>query len=132
MEGGNPPCSSRGYIDNEWNKATAATPVPTSLVRSQNVTRVPKVIDGHKLLLWSSRIQAFLTARDLIGTFDPTSYPSRAAGGLGGMAERDRLMSRYGPEKVEKCENSWELLKEAMQGQPVEERMHETGSAEGA
>ena len=44
------------------------------------------------------------------------------------MAERNRLMYRYGPEKVEKCEKAWEALTEAMQGQPVEEGMHATGS----
>ena len=34
------------------------------------------------------------------------------------MAERDRLIYRYGSERVEKCEKAWEFLMEAMQGQP--------------
>ena len=39
-----------------------------SLIMSQNGMRVPKFIDGQTLHLWSSRFQAFLTARGLIGT----------------------------------------------------------------
>ena len=46
------------------------------------------------------------------------------------MAERDRLIYRYGSERVEKCEKAWEFLMEAMQGQSIEERMHATGSVE--
>ena len=103
-----------------------------SLFMSQNDKRVPKFIDGQKLHLWSSRFEAFLTARGLIGTIEPTSDPIRVAGGSGGMAELDRLIYRYGQEKVEKCAKAWEFLMEAMQGHPVEERMHATGSVEGA
>ena len=47
------------------------------------------------------------------------------------MAELDRLIYRYGQEKVEKCAKAWEFLMEAMQGHPVEERMHASGSVEG-
>ena len=47
------------------------------------------------------------------------------------MAQRDRLICRYGPEKVKKCQTAWEFLMEAMQGQPVEERMHAAGSVAG-
>ena len=81
-----------------------------SLIMSQNGMRVPKFIDGQKLHLWSSRFQAFLTARGLIGTIEPTSDPIRVAGSLRCMAERDRLIYRYGQEKVEKCEKAWEFL----------------------
>ena len=63
-----------------------------SLFMSQNGMRVPKFIDGQTLHLWSSRFQAFLTARGLIGTIEPTSDPIRVAGGLGGMAELDRVI----------------------------------------
>ena len=48
------------------------------------------------------------------------------------MAERNRSIYRHGSENVEKCEKAWEFLTEAIQGQPVEERMHATGSVEGA
>ena len=81
-----------------------------SLFVSQNGMRVPKLIDGQKLHLWSSRFQDFLTARGLIGTIEPESDPIRVAEGSGGMAERDRLIYRYGQEKVEKCEKAWEFL----------------------
>ena len=94
--------------------------------------RVPNFIDGQMLHLWSSRFHAFVTARGLIITIEPTSDLMRAAGGSGGMAERDRLIYRYGQEKVERREQAWELLTEAMQGQPVEGRRHATGSVEAA
>lgn len=51
---------------------------------------------------------------------------------MGGMTERDRLIYRYEPERVETCKMAWELLMETMQVQPVEERMHASGSVEGA
>ena len=73
-----------------------------SLFMSQNGMRVPKFIDGQTLHLWSSRFQAFLTARGLIGTIDPTSDPILVAGGSGGMADHDQLIYRYGQEKMEK------------------------------
>ena len=93
-----------------------------SLFMSQNGMRVPNFIDGQMLHLWSSRFHAFVTARGLIITIEPTSDLMRAAGGSGGMAERDRLIYRYGQEEVERREQAWELLTEAMQGQPVEIR----------
>ena len=74
----------------------------TSLFMSQNGMRVAKFIHGQKLHLWSSRFQAFLTARGLIGTIDPTSDPILVAGGSGGMADHDQLIYRYGQEKMEK------------------------------
>ena len=98
---------------------------------SQNGVRVPKFIDGQTLHMWSSRFRAFLTARGLIGTIEPTSDPIRVAGGSGGTAERDRLIYRYEQEKMERCEKAWEFLMEATQGRPVEERMYATGSVEG-
>ena len=81
---------------------------------SQNGMRVPKFIDGLNLHLWSSRFQTFLTARGLIVTIEPTCNPILVAGGSGGMAVRDRLIPRYGQEKVEKCEKAWDFLMEAM------------------
>ena len=101
-----------------------------SLFMSQNGMRVPKFIDGQTLHLWSSRFQAFLTARGLIGTIESTSDPTRVTGGSGGMAERDRLIYRYGPEKVETCERPGNFLWKPCK--PVEERIHATGSVEGA
>ena len=90
------------------------------LFMSQNGMRGPMFIYRQPLHLWSSRFQAFLTARGFIGTIELTSDPCRVAGGSGGMAQRDRLICRYGPEKVKKCQTAWEFLMEAMQGQPVE------------
>ena len=75
-----------------------------SLFMSQNGMRVLEFIDGQTLHLWLSRFQAFLTARGLIGTIEPTSDPIRVAGHSRGMAERHRLIYRHEPEKVEKCE----------------------------
>ena len=105
----------------------------TSLSMSQNGMQVLKFIDGRKLHLWSRRFQPVLAARGLIGPIEPTSAPIGVTGSLGGIAERDRLIYRHGPEKVEKCEKAWEfLMEEATQGHPVEERVHATGSLEGA
>ena len=65
--------------------------------------RAPKLIDGQTLHLRLSRFQTFLTTRGLIGTLEPTRDPIRVAGDLMDIAERDLLIYRYGPEKVEKC-----------------------------
>ena len=104
----------------------------TSLFMSQSGMQVAKIIDGQTLHLWPSRFQAVLTARGLISTLGPASDPIWVVGVLRDMADRDRLVYRHGPEKVEKYEKAWEFLMEAMQGQPVEERKHATGSVEGA
>ena len=48
------------------------------------------------------------------------------------MAERKPSIYRYGFEELEKCEKFWEFLVEAMQGQPVEQRVHTAGSVEAA
>ena len=105
---------------------------PALILSSQNSMRVPKFDGRSQLHLWSHRFQTFLTARGLIGALEPTSDPIRIAGGLGGMEERNRSIYLHGQQRVEKCEKAWEFLMEAMQGQPVEERMHAAGSVEGA
>ena len=85
--------------------------------------------DGKNVHLWSGRFQSFLTARNLISALEPTPDIIRIAGALGGTAERERSIYPHGLEKVEKCEKAWDfLIMEAMQGQPVEERMHAAGS----
>ena len=48
------------------------------------------------------------------------------------MAERKPSIYRYGYEKVEISEKGWEFLVEAMQGQPVEQRVHTAGPVEAA
>ena len=48
------------------------------------------------------------------------------------MAQCDRVIHRYMLEKVEKCEKPWEVLMQAVQRRPVEERMNVTASVEGA
>ena len=122
-------------------QASARQPVPEqsyriptgpSLIMSQNSMRVPKFDGSSQLHLWSSKLQAYLTARGVIDALETTSDPIRIAGVLGGMTERDRSVHRHGQEKVEKCEKAWEFRMESMQGQPVEERMHAAGLVEGA
>ena len=46
------------------------------------------------------------------------------------MAERDRSICRHGQGRVKKCKKAWEFSMEAMQRQPVEEKIHATGSVE--
>lgn len=68
-----------------------------------------------------------LTAQGLINALDPTGGPIWIARCLGSMAERERSVYCHVPDIVEKCDNTGLYLMEAMQGQPVEERMHAAG-----
>ena len=131
-----------GRSGQPMQQATAGQPVPEQGYRNQtpsslvlsshNSMRVPKFDGRSQLHLWPSRFQTFLTARGLIGALEPTSDPNRIAGGLGGMEERNRSVYRHGQQSVEKCDKAWEFLMERMQGQPVEERMHASGSVKEA
>ena len=86
---------------------TTINMLPRRLSCRHNSMRVPKFDGRGQLHLWSHRFQTFLTARGLIGAFEPTSDPIRIAGGLGGMEERNRSIYRHGKQRDEKCEKAW-------------------------
>ena len=106
-------------------------PTGKSLIMPQHSMRVPR-FEGKKVHVWPRRFQYFLTARNLISELERTPDPIKMAGGLRFMAEQERSIYRHGLEKVEKCVNAWKFPIEAMQGQPVVERVHKAGSIEEA
>ena len=112
MGGADRPCNSQGCRDNMWNKATASTPV-----RPYSSRQTTYEVGVHRWAKVAVAVKWISSSSDCSG-FDryagATSDPIRVAGCLCGMAERDRLIYRYGPEKVEKCENAWGFLVEAM------------------
>lgn len=102
-----------------------------SLILSQNSMRVP----GRKAkFTCCGRVVSKLSSRPggLVHALEPAGDPIKIAGGVGGMAERDRSIYHHEQENVDKCGKAWKFLMDSMQGQPVEERMHAAGSVEGA